>query len=118
MTFEELLIGWGLSGAGIGIVTAYLWKKMEEAFYWAAQLEITLKRIAVAVLAFVVVQAFYWAAIGMLFMPAPATWREWLVATVGYTIAAFAGSTLAHGKVDKGENPVERYHLREALDRR
>jgi len=116
MTFEELLIGWGLSGVGIGVVTAYLWQKIEEVSYWAAQLEMTMKRVAVAGLAFLVVQAFYWAAIGMLFMPGPATWREWLIATVGYTIAAFGGSTIAHGRVDKGEDPVERYHLPRAID--
>jgi hypothetical protein len=118
MTLEELLLGWGLSGVGVGLVTAWLWQQIEKGWYWAADLEVTAKRICVALLGFIVVNAFYWAAIFVIPIAGPTTWRVWLAETVGYAIAAFSGSTLFHGKIDNGEDPVELWHLAEAIDKR
>jgi len=99
-----------LSAVGVGAAVAYLWRKLETVWFWAANLELNDKRIAIAIMGFLVVQPIFWFAVLVDALPAPTVWTDWLSQTFGYALSAFAGSTMIHGLIDKGDDPVALYH--------
>jgi hypothetical protein len=109
MSFDKLLMEVVLGGAGVGAIVSYLWATLERVWLWAAALDVTAKRVAIAVLCFLVVQPFYWLAIWMTLLEAPISAQAWLSATVSYAAVAFTGGTLWHAASDKVRNPVAAY---------
>jgi len=109
MDLEKLLVEVVLGGVGLGLIVSAIWKWIEKAWAWAANLELTPKRVVIAVLGFVVTQPVYFLAVWLGFVPRPATLQEWFIATVGVCIATFSGSTFFHGLLDSGEDPRQRH---------
>lgn len=96
MSLEEALLA--VLGNGLmGVVVFYAWNKLEGWFAWLASADIELKRVGVALLSFVAVQAPFWFGVLMFVLPEPADWRAWLSETFFYASVAFLSATLTHG---------------------
>lgn len=93
ITLEAALLA--VLGNGLmGLAVWYAWGKLEAWVPWLATLDKEIEACAVAVLAFVAVQAPFWFGILMRYLPTPVDWRTWLAQTFFYAGIAYTAANV------------------------